>query len=119
MTSSCENSRFVYQRCSPGFGPGWFRQGLLTAQRGKEESSSWLIGRLVHAHPVIGSSDIHFKKTNGAARDSRIYSQMVSALNVPVFGEEFQLKPAKPAGMALRFVTVVVLAVWFGGFTFY
>src|SRR5690348_2373158 len=51
--------------------------------------------------------------------DSNIYSQVVSALNVAMFGEQFQLKPAKPAVVALRFATVVVLAVWFGGFTFY
>src|SRR5215467_3974390 len=36
-----------------------------------------------------------------------------------VFGEEMRFEPARVFALALRFATVIALAVWFGGFTFY
>jgi hypothetical protein len=36
-----------------------------------------------------------------------------------VFGEEFRFEPVRVFALLLRFVTVLALAVWFGGFTFY
>src|SRR3954471_14459767 len=52
-------------------------------------------------------------------QDLRIYSRPCLGLNVCVFRERVRLKSARVSLLALRFGTVMVLAVWFGGFTFY
>jgi len=36
-----------------------------------------------------------------------------------VFGQRFRFESARVSVLALRFATVIALAVWFGGFTFY
>ena len=50
---------------------------------------------------------------------SGVYTHAASILNVRMFDARIPFKPVGVAALALRFVTVVVLAVWFGGFTFY
>ena len=49
----------------------------------------------------------------------KIYRTLVSGLNPRVFGEQFRFEPARTFALTLRFATVIALAVWFGGFTFY
>src|SRR6478672_2649926 len=56
---------------------------------------------------------------SGYCAGSEIYSAFVSSLNACVFGKEFRFEPARAFAVTRRFATVLALAVWFGGFTFY